>query len=190
MGTMTVAGPIVGGSHGWPFAAAMVDLVSKGYVEEEWFFAGTAPRYRPIGELGASGRWSVEQAGGAPFKTRALVRRPIDADRFNGTVLVEWDNVSAGYEIAEGGEGNVIFEEGFVWVGVTAQTVGIHGFPQNPQGLLAWDQERYGSLHIDDGLSYGVFSEVAKALGERTLGGLEARQAGGDRGFAVGRSPG
>jgi hypothetical protein len=33
-----------------------------------------------------------------PYKTRIVVRRPADAKRFNGTVLVEWDNVTNGFD--------------------------------------------------------------------------------------------
>lgn len=181
----TIEGPVTGGKQGWAFAGAMVDLASQGYVEEEFFVEGVATRYRPTGEIAADGRWSVEPVGTAPFKTRALVRRPIDAARFNGTVLVEWNNVSAGSEIAEAGEGNVIFEEGFAWVGVSAQRVGLHGFPEDPKGLLAWDPDRYGSLHIEgDDLSYSVYTEVAKAIASADrlrspvdpLGGLEVRK--------------
>ena len=181
----TIEGPVTGGKNGWPFAGAMVDLASHGYVEEEFFVEGEATRYRAVGEFGSDGRWTAEPAGSAPFKTRALIRRPIDAARFNGTVLVEWNNVSAGSEIAEAGEGNVIFEEGFAWVGVSAQRVGVYGFPQDPKGLVAWDPDRYGSLHIEgDDLSYSVYTEVAKAIASadrvRTpvdpLGGLEVRK--------------
>jgi len=180
----SISGPVTGGIHGWPFAGASVDLAARGWVEEEYFIEGEAPRYRQMGELDPDGRWKIERVEGVPFKTRAIVRRPVDPTRFSGTVVVEWNNVSAGCEIAEAGEGNVIFEEGLVWVGVSAQRVGVHGFPQDPQGLLAWDPERYGTLHIeDDGLSFGVFSEVAKAVASPSrprqprdpLNGLEVR---------------
>lgn len=45
-------------------------------------------------------------AGGAqgtlPFTTRFLVYRPSDPERFNGTVVVCWNNVTAGYELFHG----------------------------------------------------------------------------------------
>jgi Alpha/beta hydrolase domain len=163
--TVAITGPIVGGTHGWLYAAAIVELAAEGYVEEEYFFEGNAPTYRPIGELGVNGRWAIEKTGSTPFKTRAVVRRPIDPTRFNGTVIVEWNNVSAGSEIFEAGDTPVIFDEGFAYVGVSAQRVGVHGFDAYPQGLRTWDPERYGSLHIqDDSLSYGIFTEVARAF--------------------------
>ncbi|HEY2331246.1 MAG TPA: alpha/beta hydrolase domain-containing protein [Acidimicrobiales bacterium] len=169
-------GPIAGGSRGWPFAAALVDLAARGYVEDEWFIEGDAPRYRAVGDPGRDGRWAAERAGSGAFRTRALVRRPTDLARCNGTVVVEWNNVTSGHDIAEAGEGNVIFEEGLVWIGVSAQRVGVHGMGENQQGLLQWDPERYATLHIDDdALSYGIFTEVTRALAgnERQSGPLD-----------------
>jgi hypothetical protein len=178
-----ITGSVHGGKHGWPFGAATVDLTAEGYLEEEYFFEGEAPRYAPAGELGTDGRWTAKPNGSSPYKTRALVRRPVDPARFNGTVIVEWNNVSAGSEIFEAGDTPMIFEEGFAYVGVSAQYVGVHGFAANPQGLQAWDPERYDSLHIaDDGLSYGIFTEVARAVAADRptspidpLGGLDVR---------------
>ena len=181
MSSINVQGPIVGGGHGWPFGAATRDLAAEGYVEEEFFFSGDAPRYRAIGEFGRDGQWTAERAGSAPFVTRGLVRRPMDAARFNGTVIVEWNNVSAGFEIFEAGDTSAVFDEGFAYVGVSAQRVGVHGNPPVPQGLLSWDVERYGDLEIvDDAVSYGIFTAVASALrGDRSgadpLGGLTVR---------------
>jgi hypothetical protein len=162
---VVVTGPISGGAHGWPFGAAVRDLVREGYVEEEYFFEGDAQRYRPQGELGVDGRWHAEPTTTGSFTTRALVRRPADPARFNGTVIVEWNNVSAGCEIFEAGDTSVVFDDGFASVGVSAQRVGVHGQGADPQGLRAWDPQRYASLDIaDDALSYGVFTAVAAAL--------------------------
>lgn len=184
MNDIEIRGPITGGSHGWPFAAAVRDLAAEGYIEEEYFFSGNAHRYRPVGALGIDGHWTVERAGTDAFTTRALIRRPADPARFNGTVIVEWNNVSAGMEIFEGGDTSVIFDEGFAYVGVSAQVVGVNGHDVDSTGLKAWDRERYGSLHIpDDGLSYGIFSEVARAVspnrsngGVDPLGGLDVQR--------------
>jgi hypothetical protein len=89
----------------------------------------------------------------------------LDDSRFNGTVVVEWNNVSMGCEIFEQGDTAAIFEEGFAYVGISAQRVGVHGFATNPQGLVTWDPNRYNSLHIeDDTLSYGVFATVARSF--------------------------
>src|SRR5262249_48368848 len=94
-----VIGPIVGGAHGWPFGAYPGDIGDVGYVEEEYFLSGIARRFALVGPLTRDGMWSVEAIGRAPYKTRIVVQRPRDPSRFNGSVLVEWSNVSSGYDI-------------------------------------------------------------------------------------------
>ena len=80
--------------------SSVAEAVEKvGGIEEEWFFEGTASGFRLAGgasEYRADGRWSAESSSQAPFRTRLLVVRPGDPARFNGTVIVNWNNVSAG----------------------------------------------------------------------------------------------
>jgi hypothetical protein len=78
------------------------------------------------------------------FKTRLLVYRPSDAKRFNGTVVVCWNNVTAGYELFQG-ESPEILEQGYAYVAASVQRVGVHGFDANPQGLAAWDRSATAS---------------------------------------------
>ena len=164
----TVFGPVTGGRHGWPFGATLADLDSAGYVEEEYFVAGDAPRYRPTSPFGIDGRWEAERSGGAPFVTRVVIRRP-QASRFNGTLLVEWINVSAGSDIFEAGDTPAVFDDGFAYAAVSCQRAGVHGFDRDPKGLVEWDPDRYGSLLVDDDtLSYGIFTEVTRALLSRS----------------------
>ena len=66
-----------------------------GYVEQEYFMQGTANQYTtPAGATGAI------ITTGNPYKTRLLVRRPISAAAFNGTVILEWYNVTGGLDAA------------------------------------------------------------------------------------------
>jgi len=162
----TVTGPITGGKHGWPFGSP-VDPVSRyGYSETEYFIDGTATRYRPVGEFGPGGGWDAEPAGMAPFRTRIVVYRPDDAARFNGTVVVSWNNVTSGYDLLSAAENRHLFEGGFGIVGATVQRVGVEGFPSNPQGLRTWDPERYGSLSIpNDDYSFDIFTQAGRAVG-------------------------
>jgi hypothetical protein len=60
--------------------------------------------------------------------------------------------------------------EGYVWVGVSAQRVGVH---QPGTGLRSWSPVRYGTLDVTDGgsilndaLSYDIFSQAAQALAQ------------------------
>ncbi len=180
-----VTGPITGGDHGWPFACPLTDLAEHGYVMEEFFLDGDATTYRLAGEAlpARDGRWDVESTGSFPFRTRFLVYRPVAAERFNGTVLVSWNNVTVGHELFRG-ESAEIFEGGYAFVAATVQHVGVHGFPTNSQGLVAWDPTRYGTLSIpNDDVSYDIYAQIAHAVGtnrNRTgvdpLGGLDVRR--------------
>jgi hypothetical protein len=115
-----VSGPITGGSRGWPFGASSLDVSSYGYSEAEYFLEGTATRYKLAEgtELTRDGRWQIQPAGESPFRTRMIVYRPNDAAKFNGTVIVTWNNVTAGYDLF-GAESLEILEGGFGLVCLT-----------------------------------------------------------------------
>ena len=172
-----VSGPVTGGSRGVPANAMPPDLADQyGYVEEEYFISGDATAYAPVGELGADGVWTVEPAGTAPYTTRVMVRRPEDADNFNGTVVVEWFNVTAGVD-ADPDFGllhPVLLGEGYAYIGVSAQAVSVGGgegitldIPGAPADLLqplkTRDPERYAPLaHPGDDYSYDIVTQVAQ----------------------------
>lgn len=160
------------GRRGHPFCGYIGDISEIGYIEEEFFLEGVAAKYRSTGELKHDGKWNVRSNGSAPFKTRMLVRRPCDPARFNGIVILEWLNVTVGYDtstispITDG-----IYNDGFVYIGVSCQRVGLEGYAMYPQGLKAWDPERYGSLSIPgDSISYDIFSQTGRALGPNRTG--------------------
>jgi hypothetical protein len=124
-----IEGPISGGL-GSPFVAATAfDLAQVGYSEAEYFIAGSAAAYTNVGPLSEDGKWSVTPGPTAAYETRILVYRPIDGRKFNGTVIVEWLNVSGGLDAAPDwvmGHTELI-RKGFAWVGVSAQHVGVEG---------------------------------------------------------------
>ena len=158
--TPEVTGPIPGRM----FFATTEDLPAQGYLEEEFFIDGAARQYalpsdQPLG---------VDEAR-YPFRTRVLVRRPVEPSRFNGTVLVEWLNVTVGFDIDIDWilAREHILRSGYAWVGVSAQRVGVHG----KRGLRNWDPNRYGSLDLtadstllDDELQYDVFAQALAAV--------------------------
>src|ERR1700733_243365 len=60
-------------SHDYPFFATDKAINQQGYTEEEFFFEGTANRYdTPTGQTGTI----ID--GGHPYRTRMVVRRPLD----------------------------------------------------------------------------------------------------------------
>ena len=171
-----ISGPVDGGKHGWPFAKSMLEVQSFGYQEAEYFIEGEAQSYRQVegSEWGRDGFWQAEPHKRAPYKTRFLVYRPADPKKFNGTVIVTWNNVTAGYELF-GADSLEVLEGGYALVCASVQRVGIEGLPPINQGLAGWDPERYGSLSIpSDDYSYDIFSQIGAAVGpDRDLSTLD-----------------
>jgi hypothetical protein len=177
MSELVVSNQVPEGAKQRPFTAAVFDLAEDGYVEEEWFLQGDASRYGPAPgtSLTGDGNWSTVVTGSARFWTRLLARRPIDSARFDGTVVLEWLNVSGGIDLdpvwAQGSA--EIMRSGNAWIGVSAQRAGVNGPPLVPgfsQPLALWDPERYGTLDIpNDDLSYGIFTAAARLAREGAL---------------------
>jgi Alpha/beta hydrolase domain len=100
-------------------------------------------------------------------------------DRFNGTVVIVWNNVSAGFDgMFAGAPTPAMLDDGYAVVGVSAQWVGVHG----GNGLVAGDPDRYGALlHPGDDYSFDVFTQAARVIANRNhagsdvLGGLPVR---------------
>ena len=169
---------------GEPFLpVGALELGSAGYVREEWFLEGSAHAYALSGERRADGRWTIAPASRAPFKTRIVVYRPEHPARFNGTVVVEWFNVSGGVDAAPDWFflHRHLMRQGAAWVGVSVQKAGIDGgglVPGIP--LKTADAERYASLvHPGDAFAFDIYSTVARSLrapGSGALGRLAAQR--------------
>jgi hypothetical protein len=176
---------------GKPYTATPIDLASAGYVEEEYFFEGAATAYDGVGDQGEDGQWSVKEKSTAHYKTRMLVRRPTDASRFNGIVVVEWLNVSGGVDA----DPDFAFQHvellraGFAYVGVSVQAQGVKGggaaLVMDAKPLVQWDPQRYGSLsHPGDDYAYDIYTQAALVLRHPgavdPLGGLVPQHLLGD----------
>lgn len=147
--TPTLSSPPAG-NMGFPLWDSWYDLAPFGYEEQEYFVSGTA---------------SDGGTATAPYVTRIIVTRPSDAADFNGTVLLDWVNVTAQFEIAvdtlEARE--MLMREGFAYVHVSAQAAGLDGIP-----LLTpkqWDPVRYADIdHPGDQYSFDMLSQIAQAF--------------------------
>lgn len=167
------------------------DLAEVDYRQDEYFLAGTASAFTNTTELGTDGRWGAEPAASADYKTRIVVYRPADDADFSGSVIVEWMNVTFGFDVPIGwAVGHVeALRSGHAWVNVTAQRAGIEGTddPLFPLDLRTANPVRYASLsHPGDSFSYDIFSQVAAAVRDTDssiLGGLPV-----DAVIAVGES--
>lgn len=172
-----VSGPVTEGEQDGPFCAPTIDVAAHGYVVEEYFLDGTAYAYdfAESATQTSDGQWSTRRREEtAPYRTRILVVRPAKAADFNGTVIVHWQNVTAGYELGTVNEGEYL--RGYAWVGVSAQKIGVDGFPgPEAAGLKQWDATRYGSLdHPGDAYSYDIFSQAGRAIGpDRETDGVD-----------------
>jgi hypothetical protein len=167
--TPDVQGPVNGSRSPW--GVPRVDPAAFGYRVEEYQLSGVAACYQQSTDHQA-GQVEVEELGTAPYRTRLLVIRPEDPTQFNHTVLLNWQNVSAGYESPAPSDGELY--QGYAWVGVSAQEVGLFGPPvgmgrgarPNATGLVDEDPERYGMLrHPGDPGSFEIFADAARVVG-------------------------
>ncbi|HRZ41630.1 MAG TPA: alpha/beta hydrolase domain-containing protein [Bacteroidales bacterium] len=159
----TVIGPVT--EPGTIFSASTVELSSYGYLEEEFFLIGNARRF----DFDANPGFAVPVDSLYPYKTRIIVRRPVASEKFNGTVVVEWLNVSNMLDLDPGWyqSSEHLMRSGYAWVGVSVQRDGIH----NQTGLRNWNPERYGSLDVtvdsallQDQIGFDIFSQAIMAL--------------------------
>jgi len=162
----TVTGPITGGLRGHALWDSWFDLDPLGYVDEEYFVAGRA-KIQPDGTE-------------ADYVTRFIVTRPKHAKDFNGTVVLDWVNVTAQFENpVDTLESHAYFmRHGYAWVHVSAQAAGLCCTPLTPE---VWDPDRYGTLnHPGDDYAYDMFAQVARAIREPAgvdpMGGLKVKR--------------
>ena len=200
--TPAVTGPVPSDPPGSPgrnytFLATDADIAGRGYVEEEFFYSGTANWYdapNPAPNNMPPAPVAGIVSPGHPYKTRLLVYRPASPERFSGMVFVEWTNASGGFDNPIWWQRNhdYIMREGHAYVGVAAQHYGVN---REPHGLKHWSPGRYGTLDIphvgeyddkklhDDRLTYDVFAQGMKAVRAvpEVMGGLKVQHliAGG-----------
>ncbi len=171
----TIIGPIESAPQGDASGNSMlnpsaIDLTAHGYIEQEFFIEGQANRYtNPELQTG-----EIEDSGHR-YKTRFIVRRPASPGAFNGTVVIEWNNVTASrdLDIDWWQSGAHFLRNGYAFIAVSAQRVGV-------AHLKATRPERYESLDVthdgmvtNDALSYDIFSAIARAV-PRNEGGTTA----------------
>jgi hypothetical protein len=170
---MTYAHTVTGPIPGQPvLALGAFDLAARHYIAEEFFLSGNAHSYQIVGNATEEGLWNVQTAAMlAPYTTRLLVVRPTDPSKFNGTVVVEWLNVSAGADGAPDWSytQRELIRSGYAYVGVSAQRAGIEGDGVlGIPGVLSIkkaDPQRYSELnHPGDAFAYDIYTQAAKAI--------------------------
>lgn len=135
-----------------------------GYEEHEFFLSGTASAYNYDK---ARKKLSIVETD-IDYTTRAMVRYPDPtaptAPAFNGTVVVDLMNITAGYENEDLWRRSYkyLMEEGYGYVGLTYNNTGI-------QSLKKFDATRYADLAWYDGayknaIAFDVISQLGALL--------------------------
>ncbi len=124
---------------GTPMSATVMPMQANGYVETEYFLHGQANRYRISDPM----KDAQIIDSGNPYTTRVLVRRPTDPTRFNGTVIVEWLNVTLDQDIdfVFAATRELLVRDGYAWIGVSVQRNGV-------EAMKKWNPQRYSALNV------------------------------------------
>jgi hypothetical protein len=184
----TLTGPITVGHIVEPESAHPLELAANGYEEQEYFASGKAMAFK-ADAMPSDGKWSVTPTTTAGYKTRILVRRPTNPAHFNGTVIVEWMNVSAGESAPDWDFLNpMLMRDGYAYVGVSAQALGVDGGQSllgtpgstgGSGGLVTAEPDRYGSLHHPgDQYALDIYAQIGQALDAphpAALGGVKPK---------------
>lgn len=190
--TPEVTGPVASHpgdpGHDYPFFSSDLGLADRGYVEEEFFYGGSANVYDATVAGGIGARPTPSPTANIvssdhDYTTRMVVRRPAKPLDFNGTVVVEWLNATSNYDVEAlwFRTHEYFLREGIAWVGITAQS----GPITHPTlGLKAFSPTRYAGLDLTDGgqltsgdrLSFDAYAQGVQAVrGAGVLGSLEPR---------------
>lgn len=167
---VTVELPPEGQGDAFVPGVVLLEDVNGSYVEEEYFVSGesTVFNYAQNPPLGPTDITPI--AEDVPYRTRIIVRRPVNPAEFNGTVVVEWWNSTAGFDTAPAWDVSADYftREGFLYVGVTNSNQAL-AFLLGGCALFnilpPTCATRYSTLSIpDDGLAYEMVSQIATLL--------------------------
>lgn len=155
------------------------------YDVKEFFISGVSNSYKEVKERDSKGNWFVEKKDTASYKTRIVSMFPKDSSKFNGNVIVEWLNVTGGFDFSASFimMRRELTRSGAAYVGVSVQEVGVQGGPSlmaTKLFLKKLKPERYNELHIPgDQYSFDIYSQVGYLLKSKhaieILGGLKPK---------------
>lgn len=124
------------------------DFEKLGYVEEEYFLSGTGNLYT------VGGQGVVK--GNVPYTTRILVRRPKDAQKFSGNVIIEPSRDVNEWTTLWPSAARHMLAHGDIFVAFTMAKDNL------PTFFKGYDADRYGALDIsDDGLRWDIMAQSA-----------------------------
>ena len=123
-----------------PYQAVPIDLAARGYREDEYFVSGVANVYQ-YDNVADAADTTVKILRHGPYTNRILVRRPLDASRFSGNVIVELLNATNNYDLPVfwSYDHDQFLARGDIWIGITSKPVAI-------AGLKKFNPARYAPL--------------------------------------------
>jgi len=137
------------------------------YVEQEYFVSGVVDVYG-YASPPLPGQLFLRDDAETAYTTRVVIRRPVLPWRFNGTIVVEWLNSTAGFDSAPAWDMSAGYfaRSGIVWVGVSVSPVsidflrdGCSFMSQPPCGT------RYVALSMPEpGQAYEMVSQIVTLL--------------------------
>ncbi|HEV7632512.1 MAG TPA: alpha/beta hydrolase domain-containing protein [Steroidobacteraceae bacterium] len=158
-------------------AAAMaqepVNLATRGYVEEEFLLSGNANVYDWVAAAGTAGSAVQVRRPHLPYTTRVLLRRPLDAKRFSGRVIVEMlDDAGQGESAPLWGLSQEHFlRQGDAWIGLTLR-------PDALATLRRFDPLRYAKVGFAPRAAGDCTAAAAAAAAAPATAGAAQAEAG------------
>lgn len=152
-----------------PGTRTLEDL-SRWYVEDEYLVSGNASVFNyghnpPLGPTDI-----VPILPGLPYTTRMIVRRPNSSGPFNGTVVIEWWNSTAGFDTAPVWDTSAEYfaRAGIIYVGVTNSTTSLahlKGGCRTFGVLPPTCGSRYAAMSLfENGQAFEMMTQIANLL--------------------------
>ena len=167
---VSVTTPPAGQGDAFVPGSRSIEDLPLDYVEEEYFISGDSTLYNyahnpPLGPTDI-----IPSAVDVPYRTRLILRRPEKSNKFNGTVVIEWWNSTAGFDTAPVWDASAEYfaRNGIAYVGVTNSTTSL-GFLVGGCSLFGVLPPacgtRYSTLSLpENGLAYEMLSQIANLL--------------------------
>jgi hypothetical protein len=164
--------PLSAEERSTPFLAHLGDISEIGFVEEEYEISGSGNIYDYVDNEGQSAEVDITEAN-IPYVTRMLVRRPVNAAAFNGTVYVEVLNSTASWDDDPVWRMSYpsFASAGSVYVGITSDPLTVQflrdrwGAPE----FVARNRARYANLDMERfGQVWDILSQSAALLKDDT----------------------
>jgi hypothetical protein len=148
----------------------LVEDLPEEYIQEEFLVFGNATIYNYAHNPPDGPTDIVPVQEDVPYGTRIVVNRPAEKNKFNGTVVIEWWNSTAGFDTAPVWDVSAEYfaREGYIYVGVTNGDDAFD-FLLGGCSLLGLSPPtcgtRYADVELaDNGIAYEMVSQIATLL--------------------------